>query len=171
MCKLCLPDSIIDGIVIRSNTYALARTKLDETILVDGVMKKNPRWIHLNKYQDISRQDILFFFACYYYMGYCRLPARREYWVQCQSNSNLPSHWKDGQFSCYKFGYVWRNISLDLLLTDKEVVNAINVDNNGQFEPETEAEEFVVKIVQEDDNDNDDNDDDDDDDESKKDEE
>ena len=43
MCNLSLPDSIIDGIVIRSNTYAKAHTKLDETILVDCVMKKNPR--------------------------------------------------------------------------------------------------------------------------------
>ena len=45
MCNLALPDSIIDGIVIRSNTYAMARTKLNETILVDGVMKRNSRWM------------------------------------------------------------------------------------------------------------------------------
>ena len=43
MCTLSLPDSIIDGIVHRSNTYALARTKLEECELVDGAMKKNPR--------------------------------------------------------------------------------------------------------------------------------
>ena len=29
MCNLALLDSIIDGIVIRSNTYAMAHTKLD----------------------------------------------------------------------------------------------------------------------------------------------
>ena len=76
MCNLSLPDSIIDGIVTRSNMYAMARTKLEESILVDGVMKRNPRWMHPSKYRDITRQDILFFFACYYYMGYCRLPAK-----------------------------------------------------------------------------------------------
>ena len=43
MCQLSLPDSIIDGIIIRSNTNALARTKLDEKLLVDSVMKKSPR--------------------------------------------------------------------------------------------------------------------------------
>ena len=32
MCKLSLPDSIIDGIVLRSNTYALARTKLEQFV-------------------------------------------------------------------------------------------------------------------------------------------
>ena len=33
MCNLSLPDSIIDGIIIRSNTYAKARTTLKLTIL------------------------------------------------------------------------------------------------------------------------------------------
>ena len=50
MCNLSLPDSIIGGIIIRSNTYTKARTKLDETILVDRVMKRNSRWMHPNKY-------------------------------------------------------------------------------------------------------------------------
>ena len=103
MCKLLLPDSIIDGIVLRSNTYALARTKLEQFELVNGVVKKNPRWMHLSKYWDINRQDILYFFACYYYMGYCRLPARQDYWVQCKDHSCLPSHWMDGNYSCDKF--------------------------------------------------------------------
>ena len=53
-----LPDSIIDGIVLRSNTYALARTKLEQFELVEGVMKKNPRYMHPSKYWDIDRQDI-----------------------------------------------------------------------------------------------------------------
>ena len=63
----------------------------------------------------------------------------------------------EGLFFCYKFEYVWRNILLDSLLTDKEIDNTIDVDNDDQFEPETEVEEFVVKTVQEEeDNNNDD---------------
>ena len=171
---LSLPDSIIDGIVIRSNTYAKARTTLEGMILVNCVMKRNPRWMHPNKYRDISRQDILFFFACYYYMDYCRLPARQDYWVQCKPHSCLPAHWMDGQFSCDKFDYIWRNISLDLLLVDEDFYNTVDVDNDGHFKPEQVAEEFVVEIVEVDeDNNNDDADaddnDDDNDDESKKD--
>ena len=50
MCNLSLPDSIIDDIVIQSNTYAFARTILEEKILVDGVMKRNPRWMYPNMY-------------------------------------------------------------------------------------------------------------------------
>ena len=90
-------------------------------------------------------------------MGYCRLPARQDHWVQRQPNSFLPAHWMDGQFSCDKFEYVWRNISLDSLLIDKEVDNTVDVDNDGQFKPEEVTEEFIVKTVKEDeDNNNDD---------------
>ena len=74
MCNLSLPALIIDCIVIRSNTYAKARTQLDETIMVNGLMKRDPRWMNSNKYRDINRQDILFF-------------------------SYLPAHLMDGQFS------------------------------------------------------------------------
>ena len=89
-------------------------------------------------------------------MGYCRLPARQDYWVQRQPNSCLAAHWMGGQFSCDKFEYVWRNISLNLLLIDEEFENAVDVDTNGQFKPETEAEQFTVKIVEEDEDNNDD---------------
>ena len=82
MCKLSLLDLIIDGIVIRSNTYTLERTTLEEKIMVNGVMKRNPRRMHPKKYQDITQRDILYFFACYYYMGYYKLPARQDYWAQ-----------------------------------------------------------------------------------------
>ena len=54
MCTLSLPDSIIDGIVHQSNMYGLVRTKLEGIILVDGVVKMNPRWMHPKKYQEIS---------------------------------------------------------------------------------------------------------------------
>ena len=75
----------------------------------------------------------------------------------------------DGQLSCYKFEYVWRNISLDSLLTDEEIDNSVEVNSDGQFETEREPEEFVVETVEEDEDN--DNADDDDDNESKKDEE
>ena len=70
----------------------------------------------------------------------------------------------DGQFFCNKFNYVWRNISLDSSLIDEEFENTVGVDNDGQFEPEEVAEEFVVETVEEDEDNNDDGDDDDDDD-------
>ena len=133
---------------------------------------KKQYWMHPKKYRDTSQQDILFFFACYYYMGYCRLPVRQDYRVQRKPNSCLPAHWVDGQFSCCdKFDYVWRNISLDLLLIDKEFDNTVGVNGDGQFKPEEVTEEFIVKTVQEDEDNNDDgadhDDNDDDDNESK----
>ena len=174
MCNLALPYSIIDGILIHSNTYAMSRTKLDGTILVDGVTKRNPIWMHPNKWRNINPQDILSFFACYYYMGYCRLPARQDCWVQRQPHSCLPAYCMEGQFSCDKFEYVQRHISLNSPLTVEEIDNSVKVDNDGQFKPEEEVEELLVKTVEEDDDDNDDddnNDDDDDYDKSKEDDE
>ena len=78
--------------------------------------------MHPSKFCDITRRDILYFFACYYYMGYYRLPAKRDYWKQRQQNSCLPSHWMDGVFSRDKFEYVWRNISMDSLLLYEEMI-------------------------------------------------
>ena len=54
--SLSLPDSIIDGIVQQSNIHSLTRTELEVTILVDGVTKRNPRWMYPNKHQNITQQ-------------------------------------------------------------------------------------------------------------------
>ena len=133
MCKISLPDSIIDSIILQSNTYALACIKLKECELADGALKKNRHWMQPAKYRDITRHDILYSFACYYYMGYCRLPARRDCLVQRKDHSCLPSHWMNGNFSCDKFDYEWNNISLDLSLIDKNFDNTVGVDHDGPF--------------------------------------
>ena len=46
ICLLSLPDSLIDGIVERSNFYAMARTNLSPTIVEGDVIKKNPCYMH-----------------------------------------------------------------------------------------------------------------------------
>ena len=66
MCTLSLPDSFLDGIVQQPNTYSLTRAELEETILVDNVIERNSRWMHPNKYQDITQQDIPLFYICNY---------------------------------------------------------------------------------------------------------
>ena len=45
MSNLSLPDLIIDVIVLQSNNYTLARTKVEKYELVDGAFKKNLCWI------------------------------------------------------------------------------------------------------------------------------
>ena len=47
----------------------------------------------------------------------------------------------DGNFSCDKFDYVWRNISFDSSLVDKDFDNTVSVDDDGYFEPEEEVKE------------------------------
>ena len=96
MCMLSLPNKLIDTIAQRSTMYARSRTLLPIMIPVDenkpnGELKKNPSYLSTSKFNPITRQDILYFLACYYYMGYCKLPARHDYWKKKQQNSCLPS--------------------------------------------------------------------------------
>ena len=98
ICLLSLPDLLIDGIVEWSNVYAMAQTNVSPTIVEEDKIKKNPCYMHPSKFRTLTRQDILYFFASYYYFGYCRLPAKQDYWAQHQRNSCLPSHWMDGVF-------------------------------------------------------------------------
>ena len=80
ICLLSLPNSLVYGIVEQSNVYTIARTNVSPMIVEEDKIKKNPCYMHPKNYQTLTRQDILYFFACYYYMGYCRLPAKRDYY-------------------------------------------------------------------------------------------
>ena len=85
---------MLDDIVERSNLYAKARTKLPQVVPDEknGGTKKNVNYLSPNKMLDIARKDLLFFFATYYYMGYCRLPVQTDYWVRRKDHSCLPGH-------------------------------------------------------------------------------
>ena len=131
ICLLTLPNSLIYGIVERSNFYAMARTNVSPTIVEGDVIKKNPCYMHPKNYRTLTRRNILYFFACYYYMGHCCLPAKGNYWKQRQRNSCLPSHWIDGVFPRHKFEYVWRNISMDSSLLNEKFNNTIGEGGDG----------------------------------------
>ena len=140
MCKLSLPNKLIDTIANQSTIYAKGRTRLPIEIPVnekksDWEMKKNLSYLLPSKFKPITGQDILYFLACYYYMGYCRLPARSDYWRRKTPTSCLPSHWMDGIISRDKFEYLWRNISL---LEDNGVGDTDSIDNNVSDEDDDE---------------------------------
>ena len=139
MSMLSLPNKLIDTIAQRSTMYARSRSHLPIMIPVNenkpqGELKKNPSYLSTSKFKPITRQDILYFLACYYYMGYCRLPARRDYWRRQVPNSCVPSHWMDGTISRDKFEYLWRNISLSNDGDDDDDID-INVSDeaDGEF--------------------------------------
>ena len=67
---------------------------------------------------EITESDILYFFAAYYYMGYCCLPAKVDYWKVPNVGSCVPEHWFSSKLSRRKFYYIWRNISIDPLYSD-----------------------------------------------------
>jgi hypothetical protein len=68
---LALPDTPIDKVVEYSNMYA--RNRLPD-----------------HKYKQITKDEILIFFAIYYYMGYCKMPARKDYWKETDPESIIP---------------------------------------------------------------------------------
>ena len=124
----------------------MARTNVPPTILEGDLIKKNPCYMQPKNFQTLARRNILYFFACYYYMGYCCLPAKRDYWKQRQQNSCLSSHWMDVVFSRDKFEYVWRNISMDSSLLYEEFDNTVGEGGDGEFKCGQEQVEEVIKV-------------------------
>ena len=89
ICNLSLANISLDNVVDWLNLYTIARTELSPTIVVEDKIKKNLCYMYPSKFRIITRQDILYFFASYYYMGYYRLPAKQDYWAQRQRNIRL----------------------------------------------------------------------------------
>ena len=123
----------------------------------EGEMKKNSSYLLPSKFKPIiTGQDILYFLACYYYMGYCRLPARSDYWRRKTPTSCLPLHWMDGIISRDKFEYLWRNISLS---EDNGDGNTDSIDNNVSDEDDGEfVDDNDYAVNNNDSSDNDDSD-------------
>ena len=90
---LALPSLLVD----RMNAPTLT---LKPNKLIDDIANRFTKCARRRiRFKPMTRKDILYFLACYYYMGYCRLPARSDYWKQQLSNSCLLSHWMDGIIS------------------------------------------------------------------------
>eukprot|EP00977_Amphora_coffeiformis_P007696 scaffold1690_cov182-Amphora_coffeaeformis.AAC.53 len=92
MTELFFPDSLMDEIVAKTNAYAASRLPPGQR-------------------DEVTRAEILRFFAIYYYMGLVKLPNKRDYWRGGGDNlwpTNLPclSMTRD------RFAYIWRNIHL-----------------------------------------------------------
>lgn len=67
----------------------------------------NNDWMDPNKLEPIKGHELLYFFACYYYMGYTKLPSKTDYWVRPGTFKCIPSHWmKDGKFSSDRFIFI-----------------------------------------------------------------
>jgi hypothetical protein len=142
---LALPDSLIEKIVKYSNVDA--RSQLPD-----------------DKYKQIKKGEFLIFFAIYYYMGYCKMPARQDYWKETDPDSIVPQHWIRGKMGRNRFDYIWRNIHLGPSgihdAVDEEVLDV----DDGQFQTDSvnrgEDDSYDKEDEEEDEEDDDDDDDD-----------
>lgn len=95
---------------------------------------KNINYLDPKKVEEITKEESLLFFAYYYYMGYCWLPVRHDYWRIPRFDSYLPAHWMNDKLTCDKFDFIWRNIHLgrpeDEELVDEEVYKVETISKN-----------------------------------------
>ena len=127
-----LPDDLIDEIVHRTNRYSKWRMGVDKTITDPKTKEKvkNPQYLRKDLHRKVTREDILLFFATYFYMGYCQLPAKSNYWSGAGGGVE-PSHWmKNRGFSRDRFHFVWRNISLDPSFASEHYTKAAEREND-----------------------------------------
>ena len=127
MMELFIPDSLLDTIVTSSNAYA--KINMREDLLQSA----------------IKRQDILRFFAVYFYMGVVRLPYKRDYW-----SSDLrfwPVHSVTQSMSRDCFEYVWKNIHMvEVESVDEEV----DVNENGGDEEDDDKTDDEIESDEDD---------------------
>ena len=90
--EIFFPDLLLDDFVKHTNAYATRR--LPPVSL-----------------QDVSRAELLRFFAIYYYMGIVKLPNKRDYW-KGGTDDLWPSHYPCLKLNRTRFEYIWRNLHL-----------------------------------------------------------
>jgi len=91
----------------------------------------------------IVPRDILHFFVMIYYMGYCKLPAKKDYW--CNGDDIRGDHPVCTAFgmTCKKFSFLWRNVYLMEPIPDADDDAS---DDEGELWYDEEAQtNFVVR--------------------------
>ena len=127
--ELFLPDFLLDQFAECTNEYAAER--LPESFQVE-----------------VTRAELLRFFAIYYYMGIVRLPNKKDYW-RGGTEDVWPIHAVCRSLSRTRFEYIWRNIHLT---PSTEADDETNI--NEEPGPEDMLEEdFSVEAVEEQDED------------------
>eukprot|EP00977_Amphora_coffeiformis_P020704 scaffold8426_cov99-Amphora_coffeaeformis.AAC.1 len=131
--ELFFPDSVLDTMVDKTNLYAASR-------------------LPPSLREEVTRAEILRFFAIYYYMGLVRLPSRKDYW-----RGSIDGFWPLQQpcltLSRDRFDYIWRNFHLvggtiipdDDVDSDDESEEDV-ADTDGTSDNEQEEDEVEVEV-------------------------
>ena len=106
------PDDLIDKIAEYTNAYAKARLPPSQV-------------------QDVTRAELLRFFAIYYYMGLVKLPHKRDYW-KC-ADDIWPSHPPCTSMTRKRFEYIWRNLHLVASTSEDAEEADVDEDDDDEF--------------------------------------
>ena len=121
------PDSNnVDAVIMAlSRVYLPDRYLLKilrDTLIYIVKRKLNPRDVY-----KLVPRDILHFFVIIYYMGYCKLPSKQDYWHDGDDIVGDHPVCKAFGMTHKKFCFIWRNI---YLTTPRDVVQDGESDEN-----------------------------------------
>ena len=119
---------------------ALTRVYLPDRYLLkiyrDTLAYIAKRKLHPRSIFKIVPRDILHFFVIIYYMGYCKLPSKEDYWTE--GDDILGDHPVCRAFGMTykKFTFLWRNI---YLMQPRAEVNEEDSEDEGELEYRPDA--------------------------------
>lgn len=135
-----------------SNDFEAVVMALSRNYLPDGYVFKVYGWtlkyiakrgLSPRECYKIVPRDILHFFVMIYYMGYCKLPAKKDYW--CNGDDIRGDHPVCTAFGMTfkKFSFLWRNVYLMEPIPDADDDAS---DDEGELWYDEEAQtNFVVR--------------------------
>ena len=152
--KFQLPRPRPDTHNFEAVVMALTRVYLPDRYIMkvfrDTLTYIDNRGLHPRDIYKLVPRDILHFFIILYYMGYCKLPAKADYWSD--GDDILGDHPVCRAFGMThkKFNFIWRNV---YLMTPREDVEDGQSEDEGEvyYEDEKEAHYVVRGDTNEDD--------------------
>ena len=96
-----------------------------DTLAYIGKRGLNPRHVY-----KLVPRDIMHFWLIIYYMGYCKLPSKRDYWSEGDDICGDHPVCRAFGMTYKKFGFIWRNI---YLMTPRDDVQDGESDDEGDL--------------------------------------
>ena len=135
------PDyNSVDAVIM-----ALSRVYLPDRYLIkifrDTLIYIVRRELHPRDVYKLVPRDILHFFVIIYYMGFCKLPSKQDYWNNGDDIAGDHPVCKAFGMTHKKFCFIWRNI---YLTTPRDEVQDGESDDEGELEYQPNTDDFYV---------------------------
>ena len=143
--KFQLPPPRPDYNNVDAVIMALSRVYLPDTYLIkifrDTLLYIFRRELHPRDVYKLVPRDILYFFVIIYYMGFCKLPSKQDYWNNGDDIAGDHPVCKAFGMTHKKFCFIWRNI---YLTTPRDEVQDGESDDEGELEYQPHTDDFYV---------------------------